>query len=79
MTNAGKEHCLTCSDEATLGVVAFVEGTEAVVCVTGAKEARVAIDLIPDVAAGDVLLCHAGIALDRLETGAQQPGISGAL
>ncbi len=78
MTNAGRDHCLTCSDEATVGIVALVEGTEAVVMVTGANEERVAIDLIPDVAAGDVLLCHAGIALDRLEEAAQQPEPSGA-
>ena len=28
---------------------------------------RVAVDLVPDAAPGDLLLCHAGIALERLE------------
>jgi hydrogenase maturation factor len=27
---------------------------------------RVAIDLVPDARVGDLLLCHAGIALERL-------------
>ena len=31
------------------------------------QEEHVAIDLVPDAAVGDVLLCHAGIALERLE------------
>ena len=29
-------------------------------------EERVAIDLVPDAAPGDVLLCHAGLALERV-------------
>ena len=32
--------------------------------VAGTEE-RVAVDLVPDAAPGDVLLCHAGIALER--------------
>ena len=31
------------------------------------KHESVAIDLVPDTVPGDVLLCHAGIALERLE------------
>ncbi len=46
-------------------VVAKV-GAEAIVRVAGEEE-RVAIDLVPGAAPGDVLLCHAGIALERLE------------
>ena len=60
------EHCLTCSDEAVEAVVAEVDGATAVVLVEGSTE-RVAIDLVPDAAPGDVLLCHAGIALERVE------------
>jgi hydrogenase maturation factor len=61
-----RERCLTCSDEAVAARVRSVDGLEAVVAV-GAETERVAIDLVPDARPGDVLLCHAGIALERLE------------
>jgi hydrogenase maturation factor len=51
----GRETCSTCGDVA-----------EAVVEVEGQSE-RVGIDLVPDARPGDLLLCHAGIALERLE------------
>ena len=60
------ERCVTCSDDAVEAVVAEVEGATAVVVLDGSTE-RVAIDLVPDATAGDVLLCHAGIALERVE------------
>jgi hydrogenase maturation factor len=60
------ERCVTCSDEAVEAVVVSVEGVEAIVR-AGADEERVAIDLVPDAAPGDVLLCHAGLALERVE------------
>ena len=60
------ERCVTCSDEAVEAVVISVAGVEAVVRAGGCEE-RVAIDLVPDAAPGDVLLCHAGLALERLE------------
>lgn len=65
MTGPAPERCITCSDEAVEAVVVGVEGPEAVVRVDGRTE-RVAIDLVPGTAPGDVLLCHAGIALERL-------------
>jgi hydrogenase maturation factor len=61
--------CLTCSDEAVAARVRSVDGLEAVIAV-GAEVERVAIDLVPDARPGDVLLCHAGIALERLEEAA---------
>ncbi|HEX3291074.1 MAG TPA: HypC/HybG/HupF family hydrogenase formation chaperone [Gaiella sp.] len=60
------ERCLTCSDDAVAARVVSVDGLEAVVAV-GRDTERVGIDLVPDTRAGDVLLCHAGIALERLE------------
>jgi hydrogenase maturation factor len=60
------ERCLTCADEAVAAYVRSVEGLEAVILVDQDTE-RVAIDLVPDAQPGDVLLCHAGIALERLE------------
>jgi hydrogenase maturation factor len=60
------EHCLTCSDDAIAARVVSVDGLEAVIAAAPDSE-RVAIDLVPDARPGDVLLCHAGIALERLE------------
>ena len=60
------ERCLTCSDEAVTARVRSVEELEAVVA-AGDDVERVAIDLVPDARPGDLLLCHAGIALERLE------------
>lgn len=60
------ERCVTCSDEAVAAAVVAVDGVEAVVFVDGGATERVAIDLVPDARPGDVLLCHAGIALERL-------------
>ena len=66
MTELASERCITCSDEAVEAQVVAVHGMEAVVHVAGVEE-RVGVDLVPDAAPGDVLLCHAGIALERLE------------
>jgi hydrogenase maturation factor len=60
------ERCVTCSDEAVAARVVSVVGAEALVEVTGTV-VTVAVDLVPDAAPGDLLLCHAGIALERLE------------
>ncbi len=57
---------MTCGDVAVLAVVVQVAGSEAVVRVGEITE-RVAIDLVPDARPGDALLCHAGIALERVE------------
>lgn len=58
--------CRTCGDVAVAARVREVDGLEAVVEVDGVTE-RVGIDLVPDARRGDLLLCHAGIALERLE------------
>lgn len=65
MTGA-RERCATCADEAVAARVRAVDGLEASVVVDGLVE-RVAIDLVPDAVPGELLLCHAGIALERLE------------
>ena len=59
------ERCITCSDEAVGATVVSVDGAEALVR-AGDGEERVAIDLVPEAAPGDVLLCHAGLALERV-------------
>lgn len=65
----GPERCLTCADDAVVARVVAVEGGEALVASdTGGAVARVALDLVADAHPGDLLLCHAGIALTRLST-----------
>lgn len=64
-----RERCLTCGDVAVAARVREVDGHEAVVEVEGALE-HVGVDLVPDARPGDLLLCHAGIALERLEEAA---------
>ncbi len=63
----GGEACITCGDAAlAVAVVAVPDPRTAVVEHGGAREA-VATELVGAVAVGDVLLCHAGVALERLE------------
>ena len=75
MSGPVREHCITCSDEAVEAVVVATDGTEAVVRVAGGEE-RVAIDLVPDAVPGDLLLCHAGIALERLEAPGEEAQVT---
>jgi hydrogenase maturation factor len=60
-----QERCLTCSDEAYEACVVEVDGPNATVRVEGQQE-RVGIELVAPVEPGDTLLCHAGIALEKL-------------
>jgi hydrogenase maturation factor len=60
-----KHECLTCGDVAVEARVLEVGGDTALVEVDGRREA-VAVELVAPVAAGDVLLCHAGIALRKV-------------
>jgi hydrogenase maturation factor len=74
VTGLATERCITCSDEAVEAEVMTVHGMEATVRIAGA-EARVAVDLVPDAAPGDLLLCHAGIALERVTGVSRPPGL----
>jgi D-sedoheptulose 7-phosphate isomerase len=65
------EACVTCGDVAVRARVAEVQGPTAVVERDGAFE-QVAIDLIEGVTRGEVLLCHAGIALEKLDPAGDQ-------
>ena len=58
--------CITCGDVAVAATVLTVDGTEATVEIEGRQEG-VNVELVGGVEAGDVILCHAGIALQRLE------------
>ncbi len=60
-----RDRCVTCGDVAVAATVLEVDGATATVDAEGARE-QVAVELVAPVAAGDVLLCHAGIALQKL-------------
>ena len=59
------ETCHTCGDVAVEARVVEVAGDTALVEVQDAHES-VAIELVAPVAHGDVLLCHAGIAIRKM-------------
>ena len=59
------EHCVTCGDVAVTATVVAVAGVTATVDVDGARE-QVGIELVEPVAVGELLLCHAGIALEKV-------------
>ncbi len=58
--------CITCGDVAVAARVVSVGERSAVVELDGARE-EVASDLVDAVVVGDMLLCHAGVALERLD------------
>jgi D-sedoheptulose 7-phosphate isomerase len=70
------EACITCGDVAVEATVVEVEGPRALVERDGLRE-EVAVELVPDVRPGDVLLCHAGVALER--TGRGEPPADDAM
>jgi hydrogenase expression/formation protein HypC len=70
-----RDRCITCSDEAVEAEVVTIEGHTAIVRAGGAEE-PVAIDLVPDAAPGDTLLCHAGIALELVGHRAPIPQVA---
>jgi D-sedoheptulose 7-phosphate isomerase len=61
-----QDACITCGDVAVEVDVVAVAGTTATVRAGDATE-QVAIDLVADAQPGDRLLCHAGVALEKLE------------
>jgi len=60
------ERCLTCGDSAVVATVVEVEGDTALVEVGGLRE-QVGVELVAPVEPGETLLCHAGIALQRVD------------
>jgi hydrogenase maturation factor len=60
------ERCITCGDVAVTATVVDVRGATATVEVDGRCE-QVGIELVEPVEPGDVLLCHAGVALERMD------------
>ncbi len=69
--DCGSGHCITCSDEGVaMRVVSRThDGLAQCVDDTGARSV-VMTDLVGEVAQGDRVLVHAGVALSRLEEAA---------
>jgi hydrogenase expression/formation protein HypC len=63
-TDCGDGHCVTCSDEAVPLTVDSVLGDGTVLCGGGTE---VMTDLVGAVHPGDVVLVHAGVAIQRAE------------
>lgn len=61
------EGCLTCGDVAVPVTVLEMDGFDAVCEDAQGQRARVGVDLVIPVEAGDRLLVHAGVAISRLE------------
>ncbi len=62
------EACITCGDVAVEARVVAMRGATAIVELDGARE-EVAVELVEGVGEGDLLLCHAGVALEKLADG----------
>ncbi len=72
MSEPRGERCITCGDVAVEARVAALAWRSALVERDGVRE-EVILDLCEGVAVGDRPLCHAGVALARLEDpGAQR-------
>jgi D-sedoheptulose 7-phosphate isomerase len=65
--------CITCGDTAVAARVVALSGDKATIEKHGARE-QIALDLIDDVSIGDTLLCHAGVALQKLAEGEASVG-----
>ena len=61
-----RDHCLTCGDVAVTAIVVSASGDTATVEVDGRRE-QVGIELVSPVEPGEALLCHAGIALQKVD------------
>lgn len=66
MSDCGSDVCITCSDQLVRLQVVRVDAAAAMAEGTVADQTcSVSIELLDEVRAGDVLLCHGGVALQR--------------
>jgi hypothetical protein len=65
-TECHDEVCITCSDQLLAVVITEVDSPAGIARGTiDGSEVEVGIDLLDGVTAGEVLLCHGGVALQR--------------
>jgi hypothetical protein len=65
-TCSAEPGCITCGDVAVVLTVAAVEGSDARCRDDAGREELVATELVGAVTAGDRLLVHAGVAIERV-------------
>ena len=65
-TCSAEPGCITCGDVAVVLTVASVEGCDARCRDEAGREELVATELVGDVAPGERLLVHAGVAIERV-------------
>jgi len=64
----GEGHCITCSDEALHVRVLYVDDENGLAQVTlVGKEEEIDVSLVENIAPGDVLLVHGGVAIARVD------------
>jgi hydrogenase expression/formation protein HypC len=67
VTSVCGDHCVTCSDEGVEMRVVEPRREGLALCTDGANDqVEVMVDLVGEVAAGDSVLVHAGVAIARL-------------
>ena len=66
--------CVTCSDAGIPVRVVSVEGDDALCEDAAGNQARIAVELVAPVRAGEVLLTHGGVAIGRVA--AQEEDVS---
>jgi len=59
-------YCSVCADAADRAKVRTLRGNDAEVTLDSGKTATVAVDLIPGVQVGDMLLVHQGVAISKM-------------
>ncbi len=77
-TCSAEPGCITCGDVAVVLTVTAVEGSDARCRDDIGREELVATELVGEVSAGDRLLVHAGVAIERVggeSVGIQSVGI----
>ena len=60
--------CITCGDVAVVLTVKTVDGSDATCVDEGGRSEIVATELVGDVIAGERVLVHAGVAIERVMT-----------
>jgi hydrogenase maturation factor len=68
-TCSAEPGCITCGDVAVVLTVATVDGSDACCRDEQGREELVATELVGEVRAGDRVLVHAGVAIERLTAG----------
>jgi hydrogenase maturation factor len=67
-TCSAEPGCITCGDVAVVLTVATIDGSDATCRDELGRQELVAIELVGPVQAGDRLLVHAGVAIERVAT-----------